>query len=55
MQFIPCSISGYEDHNNFSPVVKDGDEKLRVIEKMNGYGALMNFKMDANGKFIGLQ
>lgn len=55
MTFIPCSISGYTDHNDFSPVIKTDGEKQRVIDKMNGYGAALNFKMDHNGKFIGLQ
>ena len=55
MTFIPCSISGYTDRNNFSPVIKEGDEKLRVIEKMNGYGSVMNFRMDENGKFVGIE
>lgn len=50
MQFIPCAISGRSNWNDCQPRILTGAQQLRVIEKMNGFGAEFGFVLDENGR-----
>lgn len=39
IQIIPCSVSSVRDRNNFQPTPVQGDDAVRIIEKINGYSA----------------
>ena len=50
VQFIPCSLSGRSDWNDCQPRLLSGKEYLRVIEKMNSFGAEFGFVLDESGR-----
>lgn len=50
VQFIPCSLSGHTNYNDYQPRLLFGDECLSLIEKMNSYGAAFGFELDENGR-----
>ena len=50
VQFLPCTLSGRSNWNNCQPKLLSGDEALRLIEKMNGFGAQFGFVLDETGK-----
>ena len=50
IQFTPCSISSVSNKNDYHPVVLEGAERDRVIEKMNGYSQQFGFALTEDGK-----
>ena len=49
IKFIPCSLSSVSYKNDYHPVVLEGDEAIRVIEKINGYSSVFGFTLAENG------
>lgn len=47
---IPCSISSVDNRNNFQPTPLQGEERLRVIEKLNTYSADLGITVSKEGK-----
>lgn len=50
IQFIPCSLSSVSYRNDYHPVLLEGSEYDRIIEKMNGYSAQFGFAFTEDGK-----
>ena len=48
-KFIPCSLSGKKNKNNYQPVVLSGSEYDRVIRKINKYSKKFGLMLDENG------
>ena len=49
-KFIPCLLSGQTNRNNYQPVLAEGEEYDRIIEKMSGYCAQFGLKMNEDGR-----
>lgn len=54
-KFIPCSLSGETDRNNYQPVLAEGEEYDRIIEKMSGYCNQFGWAMDSDGKLVPME
>lgn len=50
-KFIPCSLSGRADWNDYRPVPLQGAEFDRVIQKLNGYSAPFGFAWNQDGSY----
>ena len=50
VRIIPCWLSGRKDINDYSPVVKDGDEGAHVLKKLNARSKRFGVKFDAEGR-----
>ena len=48
-RFIPCSLSSRSDTNTYRPTLSDGEEALRIIQKVNGYSADFGLQLDEKG------
>ncbi len=46
---IPCSVSSVSDANNYQPTPLSGEDKKRVIERMNSYSEPFGVVIDENG------
>lgn len=46
---IPCSLSSVSNRNNFQPTPLEGDEALRVINRLNTYSANMGIVISEEG------
>lgn len=46
---IPCSISSRSDRNNYQPTPAEGDEKARIIEKVNDASEQFGLRFDGDG------
>lgn len=49
IKFIPCSLSSVSYKNDYHPVVLEGDEAKRVIEKVSGYSSAFGFALAEDG------
>lgn len=49
-KFIPCSLSGQTNRNNYQPVLAEGEEYDRIIAKMSEYCAQFGLKMSSDGR-----
>ena len=49
MKIIPCSISSVSGYNNYQPKVLTGQDKERVIRRMNEYSAKLGVSFDSEG------
>ena len=47
---LPCSLSGSSNTNTFQPKLLKGDERIRVIKKINKYSKGMNTRINSKGK-----
>ena len=47
---LPCSLSGSSSTNTFQPKLLKGDERIRVIKKINKYSKGMNTRINSKGK-----
>lgn len=52
IQFIPCSLSSVSTRNDYHPVLLEGSEFNRVIDKMNGYNEQFGFVLGDDGKYL---
>lgn len=50
-QFIPCSLSGRTDLNDYRPAPATGEEFDRIINKINGYSAPLGFAWNKHGTY----
>ena len=50
VRIIPCSVSSIKDRNNYQPTPSTGKEKIRILNKMNGYCKQFGITFDKNGK-----
>ncbi len=50
-RFIPCSLSGRADRNDYRPVPVQGTEFDRIIQKLNGYSAPYDFTWNEDGSY----
>ena len=39
---IPCSLSSESSYNNYQPMVLEGSEKERVLQKIEEFSAALN-------------
>ena len=49
---IPCSVSSVSDRNNFQPTPTEGDEKTRIINRINEFSQEFGVQFDNDGKLI---
>lgn len=49
IQFMPCSISSVSTRNDYHPVLLQGTEFDRVIDKINGYSQQFGFALSEDG------
>ena len=45
----PCSLSGSSSTNTFQPKILKGDERIRVIKKLNKFSKGMNTRLNSKG------
>ena len=45
IEIIPASVSGYKNKNNYQPVILDGEEKIRVFNKIMKYSSGFDYKL----------
>lgn len=50
-QFIPCSLSGKADKNDYRPTPATGEEFDRIIQKLNDYSAPLKFAWNPDGTY----
>ena len=50
VRLIPCWMSGREDLNDYSPVVKTGEEAGRILKTINSRSKRFGVKFDAEGR-----
>lgn len=50
-RFIPCSLSGKTDKNDYCPTGATGEEFRRILQKVNGYSAEFGFAWDEEGNY----
>jgi poly-gamma-glutamate synthesis protein (capsule biosynthesis protein) len=51
-QFIPCSLSGRTDLNDYRPTPATGEEFDRIIKKLNSYSAPLGFAWNKHGTYL---
>ena len=49
-RFIPCSLSGKKSKNNYQPVLLEGEEYTRVINKVRKYSEKFGLILDEDGR-----
>lgn len=49
VQVIPCSISSVQERNDFRPTPAEGQDKQRIIDRLNEYSAEFGISFDENG------
>ncbi len=49
-RFIPCTLSGKTNRNDYQPTLALGDEFRRIIDKVNGYSEEFGFALDSEGR-----
>lgn len=52
VQVVPCSVSSVKDRNNFQPTPAQGDEALRIIERINTYSSGFGVVFAEDGTLI---
>ena len=52
VRFIPCAMSSAKSGNNYHPVVLDGQQYQRVIDKVNGYCKQFSLVWDTDGTLV---
>ncbi len=50
VEMIPCWICQEETKNDFSPVIKSGEEAAKIIEKINDRSAAFGVRFDSAGR-----
>lgn len=50
-QFVPCSLSGRTDKNDYQPTPATGEEFDRILQKVNGYSQQFDFAWNEEGKY----
>lgn len=50
VRIIPCSVSSVSNKNNYQPTPATGNEKTRILKKINGYCKQFKIAFDKNGK-----
>lgn len=48
-RFIPCTLSGIEEYNDYQPTPAQGERFTQIIEKMNGYNEEFGFALNPDG------
>ena len=43
IEIVPASVSGFKNKNNYQPVILDGEEKVRVFNKIMKYSSGFNY------------
>ena len=43
IEIVPTSVSGKKNVNNYQPVILDGEEKVRVFNKIMKYSSGFNY------------
>lgn len=51
IRVIPCSVSSVSERNNFQPTPAEGDEKTRIINRLNEFSLEFGVQFDENGYF----
>lgn len=52
IRIIPCSLSSVSERNNYQPTPAEGDEKIRIINKINEFSQGFGVQFDIDGKLI---
>lgn len=51
---IPCTISSVNYKNDYCPTPVDGSKKMDILSRLNKYSTNLNFKLDDNFYYIGV-
>ena len=49
IRIIPCSVSSVPDRNNFQPTPAAGEEKTRIINRINEFSQEFGVRFDGDG------
>ena len=49
IRIIPCSVSSVPERNNFQPTPAEGEEKIRIINRMNEFSQEFGVQFDEDG------
>lgn len=52
VQIVPCSVSSVSDKNNYQPTPSKGNEKKRILKKINSYCKQFKIAFDKKGKLV---
>lgn len=52
IQVIPCSVSSVSDRNNFQPTPAQGDEAIRILNRINEYSKEFGVELDNEGRLV---
>lgn len=52
VRIIPCSVSSVSNKNNYQPTPATGNEKKRILKKINGYCKQFGISFDKNGRVV---
>lgn len=52
IKVIPCSISSVTNRNNFQPKPAEGDENVRIMDKINKYSEGFGLQFDYEGHLV---
>lgn len=52
VQIIPCSVSSVRERNNFQPTPAEGEEAVRIIERINTYSESFGTEFAQDGSFV---
>lgn len=55
VRVIPCSVSSVPNRNDYRPTPLAGDEKIRLLEKINGYNINLNFPLTDSFQYIDIE
>jgi poly-gamma-glutamate capsule biosynthesis protein CapA/YwtB (metallophosphatase superfamily) len=50
IQIIPCSVSSVTNKNNYQPTPSSGNEKIRILKKLNSYCKQFGIRFNRNGR-----
>lgn len=55
VRVIPCSVSSVKNRNDYRPTPMAGDEKLKLLERLNGYNMNLDFQINDSFQYIDIQ
>lgn len=53
IRVIPCYLSSVRERNNFQPTPAEGDEAVRIIDRINTYSEQFGLRFDKDGYLTG--
>ena len=55
IRVIPCSVSSVKNRNDYRPTPLAGDEKLRLLDRINSYKMNLDFELTDSFQYVDIQ